>query len=358
MYQANRILTSLLGRVGWKQPTQTEYAVLTESNTISKSGRYFQDIHAAVSVKSIKEAQEDPDISDPQFNEFLLGMQRGAILKTLSAVFNQDEAVESGPVYERESNVATTFQENSGKFVGYVVEVAENTDYTVALSQIMLLFDKDTSFELKCFTDLSEQAIWTMAIEGRANETTIIDVDDLFLAWMGKYGATNTFYIGYHQADIGEARAINEPVSEWMAGYLWRADAFYATANETKFDLPHTENSLTNGLNLVFTSYKDFTTRILLNKSAFDEAVSLQVACDVLELVLSSTRSNAEQRISQQQLADLFLALNQEQPTGDKPYTPGLKVRYAREIEKLHKAFYGNPKIETHRLPYVVYQGK
>lgn len=358
MYQANRILTSLFGRVGWKQPTQPEYAVLDEANTTSKSGRYFQNTHAAISIKTIKESQEDADISDADFNEFLVGMQKGAILKTLSAVFNQDEAVESGAIYERESNLPTTFQENSGKFVGYVVEVAENTDYTVALSQIMLLFDKDTSFELKCFSDLSDQPIWTKAVEGRANETTIIDVDDLFLSWLGRYGAANTFYIGYFQADLGDARAINEPVSEWMEGLLWEANSFYATASGSKFNLPYTENSLTQGLNLVFTSYKDFTTRILFNKSMFDEAVSLQVACDVLELVLSSTRSNSDQRISQQQLADLFLALNQEQPTGDKPYTPGLKVRYAREIEKIQKAFYSNPKIESFSLPYVVYQGK
>lgn len=358
MYQVERILTLLFGRVGWKQPTQSEYAILDETNTTSKSGRYFQNVHAAVTVRNIKETQQDEDISDADFNEILSDLQKGAILKTLSAVFNQPEIIETGTIFERESNLATTLQANNGKFVGYTVEVAEKTDYTTDLSRMTLLFDRDVSFEMKCFIDNREQAIWTMPVTAIGGEATFIDVDDLKLSWMGKYGAVNTFYIGYFQDDIGEAQAINEPVSEWMQGILWEVNPIYATANGVKFDLPYVEDSLTKGLNLEFTSYKDYTSRVIANKALFDEAVGLQVACDVIEMILTSTRSNGTERMAQEQLADLHSALNQDAPTNERPYTPGLKVRYSREIEKLQKSFFSHPKIESYPTPYAVYQGK
>lgn len=357
MYQVDRILNALFGRVGWKQPTQSEYAILDEDNAKSSSGRYFQSAHAAVTIKNIKETQQDEDISDADFNLYLVDLQKSAILKTLSAVFNQPEVIETGTIFGREPNLATTSQGNTGKFVGYKVKVAEKTDYSNALSRAILLFDEDVAFELKCFVDNKDQALWTKAVTARANEATIVDIDDLVLSWMGKYGATSTFYIGYFQDDLGTAKAINEPVSSWMQGLLWDADSMFATSNGVKFNLPYTEDSLTKGLNLEFTSYRDFTSRIIANKALFDEAVSLQVACDAIELILSSTRSNGTERMAQEQLADLHSALNQELATNERPYTPGLKVKYAREIEKLQKAFFGNPKIESYTTPYAVYQG-
>lgn len=358
MYQTDRILNLLFGRVGWKQPTQSEYAILDGGNTLSKSGRYFQNTHAAVTIRNIKETQQDEDISDEDFNEYLVDLQKSAILKTLSAVFNQPEIIETGAVFERETNLASFLQANTGKFVGYKVKIAEKTDYGTAVTRATLLFNEDVQFELKCFVDNKVQAVWTKPVQAIANEATIIDIDDLILSWAGKYGAISTFYIGYFQEDLGTAKAINEPVACWKQGLLWDADPVFATTSGVKFDLPCTEDSLTKGLNLEFTSYREHTSSIIANKALFDEAVSLQVACDVIELILSSTRSNGTERMAQEQLADLHSALNQELATNERPYTPGLKVRYAREIEKLQKAFFSNPRIESYSTPYAVYQGK
>jgi hypothetical protein len=355
MYNVTRVLSKMFSRVGWKQPTQAEYAILTEPNTLTLSGRYFQDTYSAVTIQNIKDLQQDPDISDADFNLALEDLQKSAILDTLSAVFNSIETVDTVQTFDREDNIADSVIVNTGEFVGYKIDIASSQDFATALSSVALYFNADATFELKCFVDNKAQAIWTKEVAAIGNELTVIDVSDLVLSYMSDKTRSRTFYIGYFQEDIGAAQAIDEVVLTWNFGCLWRSQTFESTPLDTKFEIPIYPTSKTYGLNLQFTSSRDMTNRIVANVPLFDQAVSLQMACKVLEMILSSSRSNATERITQELLGDIFRELNQEIATTDKPYAPGLKARYAGEIIKLHKSFYGQPRIETHSLPYAVY---
>lgn len=360
MYDVQRVINALFGRVGWKQPTQPEYAILTEPNTLSKSGRYFTDAHNAVSVQNIKENQDDPNISDPDFNLMLEQMQKTAILRVLSDIFNLTAVVDCLQVFDRESDEANDeFIENTGKFVGVKVTLGRAPDYAVALSSVVLYFDSDVEFELKCFIENKATPIWTKTVKATANEATIVDVSDLVLSYMSGVARTTAFYIGYFQNDIGEAKAHNEEMEALNAGFIWKAEFVKTGISNGNIILPIEDfTDDTYGLNLQFTTYRDYTNIIVPQPQIFDNAVSLQFACNVLELILSGSRSNKTQRISSEQLGDMFVALNQEMPTDQSPVGPGLKVRYRTEIEKLQKAIFAVPKIETHSLPYAVYSDR
>lgn len=358
MYNVERVLNSLFSRVGWRQPTQPEYAILTEPNITTKSGRYFQDTHAAVSIQNIKDCQLDADISDSDFNLMLEDLQKGVILEMLSAIFTTREVVDTIQTYDREPDIADTLIANQNKFVGYRIDIGKSSDFVVALTQVGLYFNADATFELKCFVDNKLQPIWTKEVTAIGGEVTIVDVSDLVLSYMSDKTRSRTFYIGYFQQDLGYAQAWDEEVNVYNCGQLWRADTFESepTVDGVKFQTPVTYSSLNYGLNLQFTSYRDYTNLIVANTPLFDTAIGLQMAAKVLELILTSTRSNSVQRMTNEMLGDIYRDLNTEGPTEQKPYAPGIKARFLGEILKLQKSFFGVPKIESHSLPYAVYQ--
>lgn len=358
MYNPSRVIDALFGRVGWRQPTQPEYAILTEPNTLTKSGRYFQNSHWAVTIENIKATQPDADISDADFNLLLEEIQTSSILRTMTDIFDSPEVVDCVQTYDREDNEPDIrFIANTGKFVGWKITLAKTPEYVAALSSIALYFDTDVEFELKCFVENKKDAIWTKVVKAIGGEETIVPIDDLVLSYLGNQTRTTAFYIGYFQDDLGEAKAFNEYVRNYWSGCLWRAEAFSANVANNKPVLPiHQFTSDTYGMNLQFTSYKDHTNVIVAQPQIFDEAVSLQVACNVLEMILSTNRSNGIERLSGEKMAEIYRSLNQQQFTEESPVGPGLKARYETEINKIRKSFFGFPKIETHSLPYAVYQ--
>lgn len=362
MYNASKVISALFGRVGWEQPTQAEYAILTEPNTLSKSGRYFQSVHAAVTIRNIKDTNGDKDISDVDFNQALVNFQRAAILRVVSNIFKDREVVDTVQTFDRETNSPDEVVANTGKFVGCKITIAPNTEFAVALSAVSLYFTEDTSFELKCFVDNKAQAIWTKVVGAIGNELTVVPVDDLVLSYMNLITRTTDFYIGYFQDDlandeIDNPQAYDEPIESWRYGCMWRAEFFEAAPVGTRFAVPLRNGftSKTYGLNFEFTTYKDYTNKIVAQPQLFDEVVGLQVACMVLEQILNTPRSNDTERMSAEQLGEIDRALNQSGPTVERPYNPGLKARFETEIMKLSNSFFGQPRIETHSLPYDVY---
>jgi len=360
MYDVSRILPVLSTRVGWKQPTQSGYAILDTDNLRSDSGRYFQNVHAAVTIENIKETQPDKSISQGDFNTFLEDIKKAAILKTLSAVITCPEIVETVMAFDREPNIADEIQlrEPPLLFCGYRIRIGANPDFATALTSVALYFNAASTITLKCYVDNQAQPIWEKNIEVLENKNTIVPIDDLILSYMGAFGSARDFYIGYFQDDQGSTQAYNERVRTWNYGCMWWLQSVTSICPGARNPTPVVGSAYTHGLNLQLTTYQDFTNRIIANKALFDEAISLQVACDVLELILSSNRSNDIQRMTQEQLGDLYRSLNQEMPTKEAPYGPGLKARYQREIEKIHKALLGQPRIESHSLPYAVYEGR
>lgn len=349
-FNITKVLNSLVGRIGWQQPVQSSLQVLNTLNSTSKSGRYFNDFHALVTLKNIKDNIEDENITNNQFNSYLETLQRSVILSCLNSVFNEPEYIEQSFVYERCGRSKDELITNSGCFVGYEIKVAEDFSITSKIDAVTLYFNEDKTFNLYVYQDGKKSPIWTKEVSVVAYERTVIELDDLYLS----YGDSKTdkFYLGYQQNDLGTCNAIRDTLPDFEETYCYKAEPFYAK-NDIDFGFVRHQYSYTNipyGLNFEITCFRDHTQQIVRKAYLFDDAIGLQMAIKVIEQIINSTRSNANQRTAGENANKLFSEVNQSFPTQDFPFMPGLKAKYVQAIKSLNKSFFPKSKSVTVNL--------
>lgn len=116
---------------------------------------------------------------------------------------------------------------------------------------------------------------------------------------------------------------------------------------ETLFDVDDVDyTSETYGLNFDITSWKDYTNVILKNRNKFADCLGLQVAADVLDLILKTTRSNRNERILKDNaFIELEGFINNELPR-----TLGISAKLKAEIARLKTTFIETPIIRKGTL--------
>ncbi|HEY1044955.1 MAG TPA: hypothetical protein VGF79_00855 [Bacteroidia bacterium] len=336
--------------MGWRQPTLSGYDILTGNNLISKSGRYFDDFHTAVSIKNIKDTHEDADISNANFNAYLESLQKAAIVRILQGVFNKDIIIENLQLFSRREPKEVTLIENENKFCGFKINVANDSSYAVRLNSLSLLFDGDKTFNMYCFHSFKGK-IWEKSVTVSAGVETVFNIDDLLLSISSSTYKAGDFFIGYFQEDLGDVRAIDYDVCEWACPSIFGYRGFKADqTGPLTYDVDSVVyNDLNYGINMELTSVRDFTQVIIRNPSMFDEAIGLQVTCNVIENIIYSIRSNSTERINKEQLGSLYTELNQDMPTDTVPYSAGFKNRLKREIQRLNKNFFNDDKVTMYQ---------
>ena len=340
MFNSSIVISALFGRVGWKQPTQTDYAILSAPNTYSKSGLFFSDYHKILTIKNIKDTLEDVDITDADFNTYLEDLQKASINRVLNGVFNKQIVIEQSQLFIREHELDFMEYANTSKFVGIRINVAEDSTYSVKLNYLSLLFNGNVTFKIYCFHTASGK-LWEQQINVTANKEAIVTIDKT-LSISTTTNKGGEFLIGYFQDDLGSVKAINYTDSFDNDASLFGVCGFEAVKTgaatyDTKTVLT---NNINYGINAELTGQRDFTNVIASNAAQFDEAVGLQMACDVIEQIIFSTRSNSTERITKEQSAQLYNDLNLDTPNDEMPYSAGLKNRLKREIQRLNKNFF------------------
>jgi hypothetical protein len=353
MFNTSRVLTSLFKRVGWRQPTQTDMFTLDSDNLASTSGLYFDGVHPAVTVKNIKETMEDENADVTVFNTYLKNLQKDAIIKALNSIFNRNGAIETVQITDRLDNVTNTDEaiDNAGNFVGWRIDIPKSPEFAVRISSIALYFNEAKAFKLYLFSDTSNVKLWEKSVTTVANQLTVIDINDLVMTYLDSNNRNGRYYLGYFQSDLGTAKAIDERNSWINTGLLFYAQPFEAAAmSNTNFERNVRLTSKRYGLNPVISSHYDYTANIIHNAQLFDELIRLQVAADVIELSIHSTRSNGTERINKDEQANgrLYNDLNLAQATDEFPYSTGLKTRIQKEQAFISKEFFSNPKIASY----------
>lgn len=346
MFRPDLVISALFTRVGWKQPTLSGYAILTGDNLESQSGRYFDEYHSAVTIRNIKETMEDESISDPNFNTWLENKQKACINKVLQGVFNQNYIIENLHLYSRGGDRNRELVTSQGKFVGYRFNIGNNTSYLTTVNSISLLFDSVESFTLRCFHSTKGE-IWTKEVTTLAGEETKYNISDLIFSLSSDTYGPGDFYLGYFQDEIN-GNAIDFDPIYWNAGSIFGYRPIEVDKDGSNIDIESSiETSETYGINVELSSYRDFTNIIVRNASLFDEAIGLQMAVDVIEQIIFSSRSNRIERISKEFAQALYTDLNQDMPVDDAPYSAGLKNRLKRELQRLNKNFLPKDTIQT-----------
>ncbi len=341
-FDIDRVMPAFQGRLGYKQPTIAGSPTLSMSNLAATSGRYYTDFHQIVTIQNIKEVQEDPEISDSNFNAFLQDNDKSVIMRTLNAVLNRPQMIDHNMVYERNGYFQHLNIPNNSKFCGFRINIA-NGDFAVMLNNLSLYFTDAHTFNIYLFNDLKKAPVLTKSVTTVANDQTNVS-----LQWALNYIGTNKggiYYLGYFQDDLGAVQAVDEQYINYTQNKAFGVYPFQSNATGLDFNrISPNVQYRTYGLNLEISSYRDYTERIIQNAHLFDEARGLTMAIQVIEMIKNSTRSNLTERLTNMRTQSLEYDLNLAFPTEDRPFIAGLKAQLIRELKRVNEEFWPRAK--------------
>lgn len=81
--------------------------------------------------------------------------------------------------------------------------------------------------------------------------------------------------------------------------------------------------------------------------SLFDDLISMSMAMKVINLILTSTRSNRTERITKEASQLLYLDVNGNNSNPNFPYTKGLSQKYSIELKRVKNCLFTQRKFNT-----------
>jgi len=338
-FDIDQVLPALQQRLGWMQPTLAGSPTLSQDNITSKSSRFFNDgsFHALCTIENIKATQEDPAISEEDFNTYLFKLQSALIMRSLNEVFRKPELIEQVLLYTRYgwNDIAVA---NAGQWIGWMINVGNDQSISTQLSFATLYFDTDVDFNLYLFQDGVREPLKTIPVIVSAFAHTEVDLN---LVLPFKTGSK--YYLVYDQSELGDAKAIREQVETYAMTRCFEAIMFQAAAIDDGTFFNHNQKQypgLPQGINLEVVTFRDHTQRILRKANLFDEVQGLQMAVMAIEGINNSNRANLTQRNAEQHSQQMYADLNQAYATKEVPISPGLKSRVYSEFKRLRETFF------------------
>lgn len=348
-YDVDKVLTAVMNRRRWRQPTRSDFTIVLTSPNIWAAGDtnspVFEAEHKIVTPYNLWIVQDDPSITSANFNLLLQNMQRDVVLKCLNSVFSRKEILEKKLLFERFGR-QDYLNPNEGRFVGVRITPAKAFDKSVQIDNVALKFNQDITFNLYLFHDSQPLvSLKTYPVTAKANEQTIVSIGDI-ISYSGVTNKSGSYYLGYFQDDLGSTQAINEIVQRFNPMYnfgvmpveLPALPGHKIDANQISFTIK------THGFNVQLSAFRDFTQSIIDNAYLFDNLIGLQMAADVIELIQNTTRTNKDQRITVELTKMLYSDLNLSMTTEESPFAVGLKSRIAKEQCRVRYEFYPKAK--------------
>jgi hypothetical protein len=260
-------------------------------------------------------------------------------MRSLNEIFREPELIDDTLLYQRWGQNDAVIA-NNGAFVGYCINIAPDNGMATQIKYATLYFDSDVTFNLYLFQDGVKQPLKTISVSAVAWQRNIVELDNIVLT----YETGRRFYFGYKQDELGAAKAIREQVESFVTDTkCFEAYTISAPLTNDGFGFNHNYRQfpyLPAGVNLQMISFRDHTLKIVRKANLFDEVQGLQMAAMVLEQINYSTRSNKDQRQTEQQSAKMNMDLNQAYATNEVPVTPGLKSRIFGEYKRLKSTFF------------------
>lgn len=338
----DKILSELIGIVGWRQSTVVGDVVIDAANLVSSSGLYIQGAHPFITVKNIKATQEDKAITDAAMNTLLSNLVKDGTSNVLNYVFPTNDIFANGLLYKYESDFTTPLTELKG-FVGYEITIANRKDIVSILNKIILQFNGAGSVKLLLFNSGQKLPIITKTISITA-DTNITSVLDWILGYITAPGGV--YYLGYLNTDLA-TYAYNRVFSRSNLMTHFNSIMFKSIYVpdwnvETLFDINDiVYRSETWGINLDVTTALDYSNVILQNKDRFAKAIQLATAVNALSLLTSTSRINPEERVIMSSLGQKIVI--------DSPATYNLYSLLEKEMKSLTGLFAQKP-IESYTI--------
>jgi hypothetical protein len=338
------VTTGLFGGVGFRNSDLSGYNIVDATNVGTTSGLYFQDASELVSIKNIKDCQENPSITDVQFNTLLANMQKSAILDVCNKV--ADGRADFINLYPFEKSFVNLVGK-LGKFVGLRIAPSKG-NVICKIPWIETSFNGVATFNIYLYnTNLPSTPIKTKEITTVAGASNITILD-----WIVADDTTykgGVFYLGYFDDDL----TVDEvEVSAYKKDYdlsnvkistpYYRIDPISLTNTGATISVVNESyESDTFGLNIGVDLYVDYTELILRNRNLFWNAIQLQMEERVLMLIKHSTRSNSTELRTKDNIEKIDLEL-----FGNKQYgIAGLNNKLDSAISTLKKCLFPDKRI-------------
>jgi hypothetical protein len=337
MFDKAKIQTSLSGLVGWQQPANPDYDIVSSANLLSRSSRYVNE-NPFCKVELLKDNYDYAGVSDNDFNTFLANIINQAITTVCDNVFNATDYIDRGLVYQNANNKINAEILPSG-FVGYEI-CSEKTNVAFKITRVLCDFANTGTFTLLLFNSQKKTPIQTKLI------TITTDNQEVVLDWVcnNTLGYSGEWYVGY------------------IAGALQPYERNYSMANDiTTYENCEVESMYVNGvntnilwnleqieydarcwgLNFDITVYEDFTDLIVNNESLFAKAIQMQTQIKCIENIKSSIRSNLNERIARDLIVEIegIEIENGINKVGLKALFFGEISKLKNEIEKLRNGY-------------------
>lgn len=312
---------------------------------------YYNFDHSSCSPVNIWNTQEDDEINDTNFNEFLLSLKKQVAIESLISVFRENNPVEPSKIlFEKQFRTQYRDIPNSGKFCGWQIKLPIG-DYAPRVESIMLMMTAACNVTLYAFNDLKANPIWSKTIavtEGYNQESTVID--DLIFSRLNNDYKGGVIFFGYFQDELEAqgVKAVDVYLNWWEQFNYIGYQGFEAVsdyANLTFVRDQYFSNYRTYGLNVEFSTSRDYTNTVVRNAHAFDKLQGLLMAVKCIEIQMNSIRANGEQRTIRDNYEMLYNEIEGLKGGEGIPYRQGLKDRITREVKRLHDTF--NPPDEV-----------
>lgn len=308
MFNKTKVVDALFGLVGFQNPTDPEYDIVDAGNLASRSGRFATE-NPYCKIKQLKETQDDTSISDVNFNTFLVGLQKKSIADVVDKVMIEPSFIDRQLLYKN-TNRKVNLEALPSGFVGYKIETSKDNNIAFELTRCLLEFSGTGSIELVLFsTAIAEPLQKKIVSIAGSNQVVALNwrVDNTSDYFQGD------FYFGYFTAGLTVqpfARDYQDSRSMSIISHLAINPVSVNEAGPNLFDIDLVENkSLCFGLNPDITVIYDYTDLVIQNEMIFASAVQLQIVINSIQHYISSSRSNRDQRISNEQINLLIAQL-------------------------------------------------
>lgn len=337
-----KTIQALDGLVGFRQPLESGYNVLDQYNLRSDSGLYFEDGSGIVTVKNIIDSYENDNLTDEQINDVLDNIRLSAVRDILNTIFaDKSQIVESNTLFPYEEEFKTTY-DLTDDFYYIEIRPTLNKRLALHLESIWLSFNEAATFNIYLFHSKKLAPVQTKEVTTVAHEATQVELN-----WYLE--DTGTYRIGYKRSELGTAKPYERDFE--LANVAYRSDYAYMDFYSSNFlangriDVDN-DNALEDGygMNLNFSVFTDWSHEIEKNKHRFARAVQVQMSITAIDRILTSTRTNVTERLTEEAVLRLDYIL------GNEARGTGLKGQFKKEIEAIKKFFFPKNLIQTYTL--------
>lgn len=337
MLDVPRLISNIEQQIGWRQPIDTENAIVDAFNNTSNSGKFFQDYSKAVRIENLRTSW--PLLNDADFNTKLKQETEESIVRaSYAAVNGAADLIETKPLFHFENDFLNKVPNVTDKFVGFELQLKKKEGVAIKLNKIMSQFDGIVSpLKLYVYHSTQKTAIFTIdittqvdSVKTQNNDTTLYYQNDLYVG--------GTFYIGYYQNDLGSTQAYNREferadIQNRYECISMRSISVINSGIEL-FDINDIVNeSETWGLNFDISIYKDWTQLIIDNITVIEDLLGYQTVSMFINSMLYNNRNNDFQKANQ----DRFL-IELKGLSGAKEL--GIETILQKELERVQQIFF------------------